>query len=346
MLFKTNSVEIQAKALLACSRRLPINLENDDLALFSHELDRRFIGGGITLEKSVAIISGFPFRYAGLEIFGEHVFAGEVSVKTVAKRYYDILKGVRKPVKKIGKATWILDNWSEGYFHWFADALSRAEYAIDHLIEFPLILPERLMRFEYVRDSLKVLGIPCLVMDAGFNYQVEQMLFPGHVAPTGNFNKIVLNRLAQRFRSCISKGREPVDVNQFNGRRIFISRSCAERRKIINEQDLLDVLQANSFELIVAEKISFSEQCHLFSNAAAIVGLHGAGLTNMIFMPTGGKVVEIRRRHDASNNCYFAMASDLGLDYYYLQADLVNGDLHSGDCMLDPSALDRLLSTI
>ena len=48
-----------------------------------------------------------------------------------------------------------------------------------------------------------------------------------------------------------------------------------------------------------------------------LIGLHGAGLTNMLFMSEKTNVLELRNEEDSHNNCYFSLASDLNLDYYY-----------------------------
>jgi capsular polysaccharide biosynthesis protein len=81
----------------------------------------------------------------------------------------------------------------------------------------------------------------------------------------------------------------------------------------------------------------------LFSSASHLISVHGAGLTNMLFMHTNTRVMEIRRRDDLLNYCYFFMAHSLGLKYYYFLADsagiseTVQSDqfLISNDLLLD-----------
>lgn len=53
----------------------------------------------------------------------------------------------------------------------------------------------------------------------------------------------------------------------------------------------------------------------LFARAAVLVAPHGAGLSNMVFMPQRASVVEVRPAN-FSNRCYHALADALGFRYY------------------------------
>lgn len=58
----------------------------------------------------------------------------------------------------------------------------------------------------------------------------------------------------------------------------------------------------------------------LFLRAALFVGPHGAGMTNLIFMPPGAAVLEVRPR-DYKNNCYQHLSDRIGLPYYRVFGD-------------------------
>jgi capsular polysaccharide biosynthesis protein len=77
------------------------------------------------------------------------------------------------------------------------------------------------------------------------------------------------------------------------------------------------------------------------SRARFFVSNHGAGLTNMLFVRGGGRVLELRHRADNVNNCYFTMASALGLEYFYqtCPSDDPSGDPHTAHLRVDPGAL-------
>jgi len=77
------------------------------------------------------------------------------------------------------------------------------------------------------------------------------------------------------------------------------------------------------------------------SQARYLVSNHGAGMTNMLFMPEGSNVLELRHREDCINNCYFTLSSALNLNYFY-QTCPSGGDAqdpHAADLLVDANAL-------
>lgn len=75
--------------------------------------------------------------------------------------------------------------------------------------------------------------------------------------------------------------------------KIYISRSDAYHRKIVNEYDVFEYLSSLGFEKIVLSELSLIEQVNAFYHATHIVSMHGAGLTNLVFCNYQPCVVEI-----------------------------------------------------
>ena len=96
-----------------------------------------------------------------------------------------------------------------------------------------------------------------------------------------------------------------------NPRRLFISRSGTSRR-LKNEQELYTAAEAYGFELYWPERSE--NPIGDFRNADAVIGSHGAGLTDIVFMARGSRVLELMptdHRH-----CYFfTLGQASGLDY-------------------------------
>jgi capsular polysaccharide biosynthesis protein len=88
-------------------------------------------------------------------------------------------------------------------------------------------------------------------------------------------------------------------------------------RRITNEKEMESILERHGFEIHFFENYDLKKQIELMSETKHLLAVHGAGLTNMLFMKEGGKVLELRNAGDAHNNCYFSLAAALGHDYYY-----------------------------
>ena len=96
---------------------------------------------------------------------------------------------------------------------------------------------------------------------------------------------------------------------------IYISRSTANKRKILNENDLLPLLDQFGVRIVDTNVMTIRDQISTFQNCKLLIGAHGAGLSNMLFMSKGSIIIEIRP-HGEQNNIYMMLASCLGLEYY------------------------------
>ncbi len=76
-------------------------------------------------------------------------------------------------------------------------------------------------------------------------------------------------------------------------RKIYVSRADAVGRRILNEDALLRVLTPAGYVPVTLAGRSVAEQAALFAGATHIAGLHGAGLTNVVFAPPGARLLEI-----------------------------------------------------
>ena len=89
--------------------------------------------------------------------------------------------------------------------------------------------------------------------------------------------------------------------------------------------------------------LSFAEQVALFAEAEVVVGPHGAGLTNCVFMAPGGALIELT--HDKRVVWTFhEVAGAAGLNYACIVSDAVlndkNDDALFADFTVDLDALE------
>ena len=97
------------------------------------------------------------------------------------------------------------------------------------------------------------------------------------------------------------------------GRRLFISRRNNPTRNIANEADLKPLFDRFNIETVAFESLTVAEQATLMHSADLVIGVHGAGLTNLTFCRPRTTVLEIFG--DYIVPCYWALSSLCGLDY-------------------------------
>ena len=85
-------------------------------------------------------------------------------------------------------------------------------------------------------------------------------------------------------------------------RRIFLSRQDAARRRLLNEEKIINRLKPHGFEVIVPSSLSVADQIEVFSQAEIVVGAHGSGFANMVFASPQAKLVEIHSPHGVASS--------------------------------------------
>jgi capsular polysaccharide biosynthesis protein len=338
-----------SSALLAESvstRRPPVNLEPGDRWLFEHEFQRTLPGSRLIEMRDVRISAdGFLFK-AGRILPESFAFAHLLDAWTRGRRLRFLADNylLKRPTPIEGDALWIVDDWSAGYFHWLADALPRLFLVRQHLKDWTLLLPHYARTLSFVEPSLAPFG-PGRVRYAGADEVLacRRLFVPTHAAPPGHFNEDVIRSIRQVLVTAYgsSSGEAPAD-------RLYISRSAARRRKVSNEADVLDVLRRFGFRIFHPESCPFEEQVRTASAARYLVSSHGAGLTNMLFMRPDSHVLELRHQDDRLSNCYFTMASALGLQYSYQTCAPLDPEEppHTADLRVDAGRLERNLERL
>lgn len=140
------------------------------------------------------------------------------------------------------------------------------------------------------------------------HWEVEHLLVPSYLAPPGFIRPWAVRWIRSRLG---------VENKPSGKRRLWISRSRARYRRLQNEEELMPVLERAGFEKVELERLTFREQVDVFSQANAVAGPHGAGMTDLLFAPHGIRVLEIFPP-EFVNPVFYSMANSLDQEYYYL----------------------------
>ncbi len=96
--------------------------------------------------------------------------------------------------------------------------------------------------------------------------------------------------------------------------KLYIARGDAQRRRIVNERDIIAHLEKRGFLCVTPGALPVRDQAALFARARVVVGPHGAGLANCAFMGPGGALVELTHTGRVVGT-YHELAGAAGLAY-------------------------------
>lgn len=114
-------------------------------------------------------------------------------------------------------------------------------------------------------------------------WKVRELVMFQHVRSRWDlmFNPVVAARFSAIAKEALR--RQAVLSGEASSERIYVSRRLATRRRILNEDQVLAVLEPEGFKTVYLEKLDFWQQAALFAGARKIVTLHGAGCANILF---------------------------------------------------------------
>jgi len=205
------------------------------------------------------------------------------------------------------------------YYHWVTESLYRLFSNHQNTKDFTIVLPEKLKTNKFVQDSLSAFSdISAAYFPNESLIKFKALNFVTEKKYCDNYDPEVLKKINKFYTDYINHN----DIKSpIKNEKIFISRKNAERRNIINNEELSEILTNYNFEIVDFEDYSFFEQIAIMQQTRILIGTHGAGLTNMIFMKTGAKVMELSRevlsKKDHHSKVYWRMAGVLNHSYYY-----------------------------
>lgn len=227
----------------------------------------------------------------------------------------------------------LMNTWSDGYHHFLAEVVPKF-VLFEEQIRSGLVLMPR-CRPKFISDFLEEFGFNNIIDTDGnvFSRKLTVISNPnsGHYHP---------EHLKATREWAISRiGLVPAKPE----RKIYVTRRNARARRVLNEDYVEKKLKSRGFECLDLDNIGFREQVVIFSECAELVGIHGAGLTNAIFMPPGGSVTElypnITNPSKELNACYQRLCFANGLSHKFLFCERVksrrNSSLDVDDIVVD-----------
>ncbi len=229
----------------------------------------------------------------------------------------------------------ITDEWTSNYYHWHVFALKKLLILKEkNLLENSLLfLPKKYQNYPFVFPSLAKFGI-----------KKEQIIF---LCRKSNIKtkELALVNAPQQHQQYFEQIRKTLRNDFEANKKIYVSREDQVLRFIENEQEVSDLLAQYGFKKIIAEKLSYAEQIAIFSKTKYLVSPHGAGLTNIFFMPEDSSILELATELPTAD--YYKLSALLRIKYFYQKCNFGSRskikDPHHGSLLVDLEKLEKNL---
>lgn len=265
---------------------------------------------------------------------------------------YSILSSSNsKNAKKIESAYLLLSRRGTHYPNWITEILPKLIWYQQLCLELdhkPLLVTHSPLS-EFQRESLKLMDINIneLLTHGQQVTGVKELYIPPHPIKTRSKNLYAIPSTLEKVRSKLisnvsNNNREVSD-------RIFVSRSDANTRRVVNQAQVMQCLEKYGFSSIEPGKYSFEEQVSIFSNANMIIGPTGAGLSNITFAGDGQVIELIPKGNYTKGTQWFVLANERGLKYDFVLSKPVNRNVNrpiQSDIHVDITSLEEKVSNL
>lgn len=301
-----------------------------DVRLGNRFADRQIIGAG-PAELFDLRISNEPTRLfrlsnvaldASLAAFYSGRFPIPETLYMVADNDFDyaLIKS-REPVPTDPDEHYVLgcNRAHHNYYHWMIQSLPAIDWGLRKRKQprVTLVLP-KLQPWQ--EETLALLGhgnAPRLTLESSWHYAMASAEYSDFLG--GRLPGIISYAAAstwERMRAAVP----PAD----GAREIYIARTDATRRRMINEDALIAMLERRGVRIVVPGQHSVAQQIAMFRRARLVIGPHGAGLTNIAFCEAGSHVYELLSSY-YPNIAFNRIAQSVALKYW---ADLFPNEGH------------------
>ncbi|MDD4932605.1 MAG: glycosyltransferase family 61 protein [Methylacidiphilaceae bacterium] len=195
-------------------------------------------------------------------------------------------------------------------------------------------------------ESLRLAGIPrekMMELDHRLHLKAESLVASSYVAYA---SKETPKWVCDAVRRLILPEKREAEPR----RKIYLTRKHANRRKLIDEEEVVRLLGEYGFEEVVPEKLSLSEQAALFDESKWVIGLYGAALCNLVFCRPGSLLLELHVAIVPNCNYYKELAGTCAVRYERVEAKPVSYQQGRGayyaDVRIDIEELEQKLRSL
>ena len=333
------------------SVNLPINYSETEAHLFLNSLSYRLTPlRSKVIKNAFVTYTGFCMSNDGLVKESHHDYPEQYHhyLSSAYFYFYEAKNDPNKIIDLYDSNFYLLIHhpWFN-YYHWMTEVIPRIWITKGEVSNMILLLPDHFQKIRFVMESLA----PFTFKDIYFipkdkSLFVKNLYLPQIKPICAHHDSNVTNRLRQTYLEYVLNKK---CINENLGDRLYISRQRASCRKVSNEDQVLELVKKHGFQCIICENYSFFEQVAIFNNAKFLVSIHGAGLTNMLFMKKNSSVMELHKRITNNTDHYsltlWYLADSLEHKYYQQICDPtdINENYYTANLDVDITELENNL---
>lgn len=250
--------------------------------------------------------SGFTISWITKDLFVEtNVFKDKFLAN---QQFYDSIRRFQLKIIK-NKSTFLVT--SNNYYHSITEFIIRIFLYNQYIKEEITIYTNKLNSFH--KELLKFFELESLnikELESNENYLLfEDFYFLSFAGLSGFPNPIIVQMLNKRIHEKLHGDKK----NEL----LFISRTKSKQRRLINQKEVESkILNKYAIKILDLEELSVQEQFEYFYGAKIIIGIHGAGLSNVLAC-SKAKIIELFNEKYVVD-CYFHLCACLDIEYHYI----------------------------
>lgn len=230
---------------------------------------------------------------------------------------------VRQNVKIESPAISIVNSWYENFYHFIYESLVKLFCLRGHLNSASIVFPS--FRYKFHDEWIELLGLDNLTfINKRQAVKTPLAISCNYLNDSMESKKEILSGFRDWVLSIMKKKGLLFDKNKFPAK-IFINRTKARYRKILNSDEVLLLVSENGYTSIDLEDFSLPEQINYFYHAEDIIGVHGAGYSHIGF--TKAPVLDIIVDNFYSD-WFSKLAKNLGISYEFMRTRGVENNFH------------------
>lgn len=199
----------------------------------------------------------------------------------------------------------------DNYYHWLTQSVPALDWSLRNLS--PTIFALLVGHLnKWHMETLSLLGhdqVPRITIDPESQYFIQSIDYcefqngrtAEAISPTA---QAVYKRLTDAA----------IDASPAEAEILYVARTDSNFRKLRNETEVIKLLEKEGILIVMPGRLSITRQINLFAKASAIIGPHGAGLTNIVFCRPGTIFYELLPEH-YTNPCFTRLAQAAGMHY-------------------------------